>query len=100
MSNLFLYELYKAKQMEKMLSPRTCPNCGAPVSGSVCEYCGSVFEKQEKPQIIGQYHGKPVITHGERTVRIYNPETQTWEYVPENPAKSIETPYLPTKHER
>ena len=65
------------------LSPRTCPNCGAPVSGSVCEYCGSVFEKQGNPEIIGQYHGKPVITHGERTVRRYNPDRGIWEYVVE-----------------
>lgn len=21
-----------------------CPNCGAPITGRVCEYCGSVFE--------------------------------------------------------
>ena len=21
-----------------------CPNCGAPITGHVCEYCGSVFE--------------------------------------------------------
>lgn len=21
----------------------TCPNCGAPVKGDVCEYCGTVF---------------------------------------------------------
>lgn len=79
------------------LSPRTCPNCGAPVSGSMCEYCGSVFEKQEKPEIIGQYHGKPAVIDGERTVRCYNPDRGIWEYVPENPAKSINTPKMPTK---
>lgn len=22
-----------------------CPNCGAPVSGSVCEYCGTKFKQ-------------------------------------------------------
>lgn len=25
-----------------------CPNCGAPVSGDVCEYCGSTFRAVEK----------------------------------------------------
>lgn len=28
---------------EKALVPITCPNCGAPVHGSQCDYCGSVF---------------------------------------------------------
>ena len=25
------------------LSPRSCPNCGAPVRNGECEYCGTVF---------------------------------------------------------
>lgn len=24
-----------------------CPNCGAPINGSKCEYCGTVFEKSD-----------------------------------------------------
>ena len=24
-----------------------CPNCGAPIKGSKCEYCGTVFEKPD-----------------------------------------------------
>lgn len=27
-----------------------CPNCGAPVQGAVCEYCGTHFEKQPQKQ--------------------------------------------------
>ena len=27
-----------------------CKNCGAPLSGNVCEYCGSVFENNEAPK--------------------------------------------------
>ena len=23
-----------------------CPNCGAPISGSVCEYCGTKFREE------------------------------------------------------
>ena len=26
---------------------RNCPNCGAPVTGPICEYCGSVFDQAE-----------------------------------------------------
>ncbi len=26
--------------------PTNCPNCGAPLSGSKCEYCGTVFEME------------------------------------------------------
>lgn len=25
------------------IQPRNCPNCGAPVRGGECEYCGTVF---------------------------------------------------------
>lgn len=25
-----------------------CPNCGAPITGVKCEYCGTVFRKPEK----------------------------------------------------
>ena len=28
-------------------SPKNCPNCGAPIVGDSCEYCGTVFEKRE-----------------------------------------------------
>lgn len=31
-----------------------CPNCGAPISGSICEYCGTVF-----PANIDKFAGKP-----------------------------------------
>lgn len=26
-----------------------CPNCGAIVTGSICEYCGTRFERKAKP---------------------------------------------------
>lgn len=28
-------------------SPKNCPNCGAPIVGDSCEYCGTVFAKRE-----------------------------------------------------
>lgn len=35
-----------AREDDKPLVARVCPNCGAPVRGSECEYCGSVFAKE------------------------------------------------------
>lgn len=33
----------------------TCPNCGAPVKGDVCEYCGTVFiDIQKKKNTLKQ----------------------------------------------
>ena len=34
--------------LEKMnLKPKlNCPNCGAPITGSKCEYCGTYFEQK------------------------------------------------------
>lgn len=26
------------------MTPQSCPNCGAPITGWQCEYCGTVFE--------------------------------------------------------
>ena len=70
---------------EKTLVPRTCPNCGAPVHGSQCDYCGSVFGDYEEEQddgprkTVGEYNS---VKYGdERTVRKYNPATQMWEWV-------------------
>ena len=68
-----------------------CPNCGAPVRGKECEYCGTVFQQTDK---LGQYYiehyGKPVITTPDdsengipRTVRYFNPVTCQWEWVSE-----------------
>lgn len=30
---------------------RNCPNCGAPISGHVCKYCGSVLDSQAEFKI-------------------------------------------------
>ena len=44
---------YFAEQMKKYIDVKTeltynkvtnCPNCGAPISGMKCEYCGTNFE--------------------------------------------------------
>lgn len=28
------------------MTPQSCPNCGAPITGWRCEYCGTVFERE------------------------------------------------------
>lgn len=28
-----------------------CPNCGAPITGQVCEYCRTVFEQRPDPRL-------------------------------------------------
>lgn len=28
-----------------------CPNCGAPVSGYVCKYCGSVLDRHAEAEV-------------------------------------------------
>ena len=30
------------------LEPRSCPNCGAPVKGLECKYCGTAFSRKTK----------------------------------------------------
>lgn len=38
-----------------------CPNCGAPVQGAVCEYCGTQFTLQPTAQeFIYTFHGEPI----------------------------------------
>lgn len=65
----------------------SCPNCGAPVHGDECEYCGSVFPKADKT--IRKRKNSP----GERCVRKYDPETQTWVWKAEaeNPLLAVKT---------
>lgn len=35
---------------DDMSETRTCPNCGAPVPGETCPYCGTVFESNMTPE--------------------------------------------------
>lgn len=38
-----------------------CPNCGAPVQGAVCEYCGTLFTLQPTTQeFVYTFHGEPI----------------------------------------
>lgn len=73
-----------------------CPNCGAPVRGGECEYCGTVFTRSNDemrsyplpPHWMDwrEYHER--IDPG-RTIRFYNPETHTWEWVGEDAMKQV-----------
>lgn len=43
-----------------------CPNCGAPISGSICEYCGTIFYDfsvidVDKPCWITVRHGNSLL---------------------------------------
>lgn len=40
------YEKANRKEKEKKIC--NCPNCGAPISSYICEYCGTEFEKPKK----------------------------------------------------
>ena len=31
------------------MTPTNCPNCGAPITGPKCEYCGTVFNYDMAP---------------------------------------------------
>lgn len=33
------------------MQPRVCVNCGAPLEGSKCEYCGSVYHDENEERI-------------------------------------------------
>lgn len=92
---------------EKPLLARACPNCGAPVRGSECDYCGSIFIESKNgltPIKIGfsdnsstrELELKP---DGLRTERRYNPDTMRWEWVSENPIKAVRTSVPLTKTE-
>lgn len=39
-----------------------CPNCGAPITGEKCEYCGTVFEEKTLETQILYADCKPVMT--------------------------------------
>ena len=58
--------------------PLICPNCGAPLRDSECEYCGSVFWTLES-----KHPPVKVEFEGERTVRVYDSESKQWVWVPD-----------------
>lgn len=39
------YKMMDSKEEKKICN---CPNCGAPISSYICEYCGTEFEKPKK----------------------------------------------------
>lgn len=34
--------------MAPLIHSMSCPNCGAPIRGPVCEYCGTVFDRSSE----------------------------------------------------
>ena len=39
-----------------------CPNCGAPITGGKCEYCGTVFRDREEDAEILYADNRPILT--------------------------------------
>lgn len=74
------------------LVSRTCPNCGAPVSGYKCEYCDSVFDGPYTLHMdaITDFDSLPMmaasactILPAPRTVRRFDPTMHTWVWTSE-----------------
>lgn len=72
------------------LKPKNCPNCGAPVRGSECEYCGTIFERtisyEEYNIEVNFAHDGDAVA---RSMRRFNPATGTYEWVAESKNKSV-----------
>ncbi len=43
------------------MTVRKCPGCGAPVSGSVCGYCGTAFSEERPPAQSPQDRAAPAV---------------------------------------
>ena len=48
---------FALRESNKVTMQTNCPNCGAPIQGPKCEYCGTVFRGQRAniPGIIDDY---------------------------------------------
>lgn len=44
----YVAEIAENPSEEIQKKPCNCPNCGAPISSYICEYCGTEFEKPKK----------------------------------------------------
>ena len=66
-----------------------CPNCGAPITGPRCEYCGTVFER---PKVV--YYNIPYPgLHNDFEFQMMNIQSQINEANAQM-ANSIQTQYL------
>lgn len=45
-----------------------CPNCGAPITGDKCEYCGSWFTKKNTEQITFFADNVPCLTLNSKNI--------------------------------
>lgn len=39
------------------MRPKNCKNCGAPLHGDVCEYCGTEYREDRPPEVVFVYGG-------------------------------------------
>lgn len=51
------------------MAKTNCPNCGAPIVGSACDYCGTAFENPEK--VLALAIGRKVSVSFEDMGRLY-----------------------------
>lgn len=68
-------KLYGLPEIPKEIHPvwvRSCPNCGAPVKGEVCEYCDSVFSHTPVESIVKIQTEIDALAFSERMTNIYN----------------------------
>lgn len=63
-----------------------CPNCGAPIHGAQCDYCGTIFISAESKPYKVEFEERPAertLIMEERNVRRYNSDLGMWEWVVE-----------------
>ena len=52
---------------------KNCPNCGAPINGNICSYCGTVFYNQDYIDI-----RKAQIDKIQKEISYYNAVSSCW----------------------
>lgn len=68
-------KLYGLPEIPEKIHPvwvRSCPNCGAPVKGEVCEYCDSVFSHTPVESIVKIQTEIDALAFSEKMTNIYN----------------------------
>lgn len=81
------------------MSIHNCPNCGAPIRGVCCEYCGTVFEVEapvyqpvtsitfafmyNSADEYAELNGAPCTKYGRDSIRYFDAASGTWRWRPE-----------------
>ena len=95
-------ELFSADQVEKKVEKdrlTNCPNCCAPITGPICEYCGTRFPDLDEKR----YTIYRTIDNQEIIIPVYIGNQQIDEVVKgmkANPARFVDPPELPIQEQR